>query len=137
MSGILAAAAINVPTVVTLSGETISNVNGVSGIRFNTDGTIDQRIDASYFQIDADTDWIIPNTRAGDGTGYEVRMTNLVGNSFDSEPAVEDAWVDLSSNREWHYTPSASKSCTCDFEIRLASSTTLASTGYTISVTVI
>lgn len=48
-----------------------------SGIRFNADGTVDQKEDngggASYSQIDSSTDWIIPN--AAGQRQYYVRAT--------------------------------------------------------------
>ncbi len=100
-------------SVVTLTDSDVTTIDAVgpynsnSGIRVNTDGTIDsaKRTDGAantYAQINASTDWIIPNGAAN--SDYEVRITGLTldGNhTWASQAAAENTWVDLSVNREW------------------------------------
>ena len=93
--------------LVTLSGQTVSDVEFgrvcTAGIRFNSDGTVDELVDSTYTQIDTTTDWIIPNAAAS--TDFDVRITSVTWNSsstgFLTEAASEDTWIDLGSNREW------------------------------------
>jgi hypothetical protein len=63
--------------VVTVSGESISHsvANGNTAraaVRVNTDGTMDKLEGTAYTQIDASTDWVIPNSFSG---SYHVRFT--------------------------------------------------------------
>jgi hypothetical protein len=91
---------------VTLSGDlTIFGLDTqIVGVRFNSDGTVDNRI-ATYTQISASTDWIIPN---GDAPGlYDVMTNNWVdvggsGGGFNAAAAAEGVWVALTSSREWN-----------------------------------
>jgi hypothetical protein len=105
------------------------------GIRFNADGTVENTLaDAnSWVQIDAATDWIIPNESAP-GT-YEIRYTNRVGDIFTSESTVEDAWGALSTGQTYRISrvQVGTDTVTCDFEIRLGG-TTIATAEYIISV---
>ena len=124
---------------VTLSGETIadSDSGGATvSIFFRSDGTVDKKEGASTSQIDSATDWIIPNGSA-DST-YEVRCTNIAGDTWSAEAAAEGTWVGLGSDREWRFTDSipGGYSLTCDFEIRKDGGAALASTGYTFNLTV-
>lgn len=111
--------------VVTVSGEAVNDSDSggaTGGIRFNSDGTIDKLEGASYSQIDSGTDWIIPNIAAsGD---FDVRCTNVSSGTSDdwtTEPAAEDVWINLGSDREWKMAVSAPfglHDLTCDFEVR-------------------
>lgn len=92
---------------VTLSGEL--GIFGIDtervGVRFNADGTIDKRIGATYTQIDAITDWIIPNTDAP--SLFEVMTNNWVdtggaGGGFSQVAAAQGVWISLQFNREWN-----------------------------------
>lgn len=94
--------------VVTVSGHSVSNISGTiaslstSGIRINTNGTIDEHNGNGYSQIDSGTDWIIPNGSAS--STYECRIVSLVqntGTGWYIQAAAEDTWVDMSSAREW------------------------------------
>lgn len=54
-------------------------------------------------QIDAGTDWIVPNTDAS--SEFECRVTNVVWDAgtpgFAAQGAADDVWVDLSTDRTW------------------------------------
>ena len=89
---------------VALSGEAITandNMGSVTaGIRVNSDGTIDKNVKLVYTQIDAATDWIIPNGSAPDD--YEVRVAAPPpGDAFSASPGTDGDWFALTSNREW------------------------------------
>jgi len=120
---------------VTLSGGAASGTtNDPVGFRFNTDGTIDKRENGSYTQVSTTTDWIIPNTAAA--TDYEVRVTGLTGDAWDSSPVADGTWTDLSVAREWNIqdtnsTAAGAKSTAWTFEIRKGSGATLDTGSYT------
>ena len=126
--------------VVTLSGGTFSvSVPGTatSGIRINSDGTVDRLTGGSYSQQSSSTDWVIPNSAAY--YGYEVRVTNVswasAATGFDAEAASEDTWISMDNNREWMIIDSTAgasgtKDVTFDVEIKDAGGTTQASTSY-------
>jgi hypothetical protein len=126
-----------------LSGEsitgTVSGASVIAGIRVNTDGTIDSLKGTTYAPIDAATDWIMPNSAAT--STYEVRITAVTfnaGSAFASEAAAEDAWIDLSANREWtvqdtNAGPAGNQDVDFTLEIRLGSSgNALKSGSYTL-----
>jgi hypothetical protein len=91
--------------VVALSGETISNLSsGTAAVRVNTDGTVD-KLDPGASQIDASTDWIIPNSAAS--SLYEVSWSQVSGDTPSySNMAVAGTWYDLSVSRYVGYQPS-------------------------------
>jgi len=84
---------------VTVSGETTSAV-AQSGVRFNTDGTVDINEQGIYSQIDSATDWIIPNGVDGKGD-YEVRAVQNSGDALDGGSDALNTWLALSTAREW------------------------------------
>ncbi len=95
--------------VVTLSGQTIVTTgtgqsSSYAAVRFNTDGTVDEFKShgaGSYVQIDAGTDWIIPNSSAADAT-YHVRVqATPPTDDFTTSPVANGSWIAISSNREW------------------------------------
>ena len=129
-------------SVITLSGEIISAADGsspyntTSALRINTDGTIDkgEAIDTdviTWTQIDAATDWIIPNGKAS--PIYEIRVTGVTG-TFTTEAAAVNVWVDLSSSRQWTVDRNGVGTSTVTFtlEIRFASGATLDTGAYSI-----
>lgn len=130
------------PPVVTLSGESVSDFSvspdtAQARILVNDDGTVDKVEGGTTTQVDAATDWIIPNSAApGD---YEVRWTNLgTGDDTPSATAAEDVWHPLDSG-VFHVTLNSgptveSYSATFDLEIRLGSGPVLASGQYSLSV---
>lgn len=95
--------------VVTLSGEPIifdadSDPVGpwesISGIRVNTDGTIDKyRLNTGgYSQIDASTDWIIPNGAASSLYEFRLDVTSNAPNYISDSTGT---WLAISSARTW------------------------------------
>lgn len=133
--------------ILTLSGETIAGTDSGSpfdstaGIRFNTDGTVEKGEEDNgggivWTQMDAATDWIIPNGAAT--SDFEVRYTNRVGTpDFTTSAAAEDSWVDMSTQRVWLWneTTSGNKTFDADFEMRRGSSGSAeASATYTFNI---
>jgi hypothetical protein len=95
--------------VVQLSGEAfindfdpspISPWDTRSGIRINTDGTIDKYLfnGSGYTQIDALTDWIIPNASAS--SSYQVRL-DVTSGTPNYVSAATSTWLAMSTNRQW------------------------------------
>lgn len=134
---------------VTLSGEAIARVqtspsNALCSLIINTDGTVD-KFSGSQSQIDAATDWIIPNSQAT--ILYEVRVTNVNftqagdGASFSVAFEVDDTWKALDADATWQITQNsdtpAAKSVDFDLQIRLGSGPTLASAAYSLTATVV
>lgn len=119
---------------VTLSGETVVAL-GIATIIFNTDGTVDKTEDATTVQVDASTDWIIPNSGAA-GHTYYIRATKTSGD----DPNIGDdlaTWLALSSKRQWGQS-STLETLTCTLKIEIArdsgGSDVLASGTYTLGV---
>jgi hypothetical protein len=127
--------------ILTLSGDlTIFGTDTqVTGVRFNSDGTVDKRI-ATYTQISPTTDWIIPNGDAPDL--FEVMTDNWVdvggsGGGFNQVAAAEGVWIALTSNREWNVLAAApdgssSSAMTFDAHIRWKDNATIVSGSYRI-----
>lgn len=95
--------------VVTLSGEaSIFDIdfsgppwNAQSGIRVLTNGTIQKfRLNiGGYSQIDATTDWIIPNGDAS--SSYEFKL-DVVFNSPNFNSDSTGVWLPITATREWY-----------------------------------
>lgn len=136
----LIAAAVGGGFIVNLAGEAISHAHptdSTAGIRFNLDGTIDELRGTSYSQIDAATDWIIPNGKAA--TDFEVRFTGLTGDAFTTEAASSGTWIALSLAREWklnNIVDLTTDSNSVTFEIRRGSGATIDTGVYTFSAQV-
>ena len=121
---------------VSISGEIVYHLSGgttTAGVRFNPNGTVQQRLGTTYTQIDAGSDWIRPVSAAsGD---YQIRASKTSGSNPDttlSDPL--DTWLDLDAARQWavrRYSAGDITS-TLSIEIRL-SGTTLASGTYTLT----
>lgn len=140
--------------IVTLSGQTVIATgtglgSAYAAIRFNTDGTIDQYKshgpgDTGYVQIDAVTDWIIPNASASAKT-YHVRVqATPPGDDFTTKPVANGTWIALTggsgASREWGVEDFDSSlsivTATGSFTFQLsddAGSTVLASNTYSLS----
>ena len=126
--------------VVTLSGEVISSSAGsgpvVSKLLINPDGTLDKDENGTVAQIDSATDWIIPNSAAS--SGYQVRFTNLVGDSPGAGTTLtEDVWVPIDQVhaivlRRTGASGNGQSIATFDLEIRIGSGATLDSASYTM-----
>ena len=127
--------------VVTLSGEFIEHIPviglALAGVKANSDGTMQQRKGGLFTQIDASTDWIIPNGAAS--SLYEVRYTNVSGNFGSFTPAAAvDTWIDLGADRQWLLTNGTAiyASRTFTLEIRYNGGAVLSSASYTIAAQV-
>lgn len=101
--------------VVTVSGEIISHsvANGSTaraGLRVNTDGTIDKLEGTTYTQIDASTDWRIPN---GSGTGYYVKYTKGLldpAPTYNPDSITLDTWYEITTSYRIGYEESTNDS---------------------------
>ncbi len=111
--------------VVTLSGESISSSgsgNQEARVEVRVNGEMFKfETDAGSAQIDASTDWVIPNEASS--SAFDVRYLNRTGNALDTAPAAEDVWVDMSATRLFGYidtssSPSTWKSGQIDLQIR-------------------
>lgn len=91
-----------VNAVVTVSGETIQNLNNefsaAASVIFKSTGIV-QKVDfGGTAQIDASTDWIIPNGAAS--SAYEIRAT-LTSGSAPNNTGTLNTWQDLGTDRSW------------------------------------
>lgn len=127
--------------VVTLSGEFITTsvsgaVPSVARLIINPDGTLDKLENGSTTQIDASTDWIIPNGAAS--SSYQVRFTNLAGTITGAGTTLtEDVWADIDQVHGIRTARPIAQGngqtgATFDLEIRLGTGATLASASYTL-----
>lgn len=102
---------------ITVSGETgISDtIFGAVSVSLNTDGTIDKVEGVTNTQIDAATDWVIPNILGSTGR-HQAKWSMVSGDTPDTgNMSSADTWYDLGSvNRTVGYSagPGASKSGT-------------------------
>lgn len=121
---------------VALSGEIGINAivpqpgTAYAGVRINTDGTVDKRINTNFTQIDTATDWIIPNSAAS--SDYEVYCTdnnsNLAGGS-----SATGTWLAMSAAREWliSHDGATPKQLDITIAIRFSGGATIDSGNYT------
>lgn len=94
-------------TVYNLDGQPIELADApgpiLTGVRINTDGTVDQHTDDNttdhYVQIDSATDWIIPNGAAT--SSYWVRATEVAQTGGGTLTGTLATWLQLTGNREW------------------------------------
>lgn len=102
MCGTTATAGADVTTVnLTNNGVSVFDPNSATaGFRFNSDGTVDRQQLGSYVQVNASTDWIIPNEEAS--ADYEIFATHDALSSGTVLGDVLDTWLSLGSNREWY-----------------------------------
>ena len=115
----------------TLTGRTIESNNpqgAIAGVRINANGTVDQNIDNQFFQINADTDWIIPNAAASGP--YQVRATVLSGSLSSGTVGV---WLDLDVDRSFSVfaAPGNTLSATIRIEIGIGE-TVIVSADFTL-----
>ncbi len=130
------------PAVVTLTAHQVFSVSagGVSNARLHivADGTMwRQTTHMGSQQINAATDWIIPNLSAPDSS-YEVRYINLVTQSLPqfSAFAAENVWVDLSESRflqVYAWPGGIYRTATFDLEIRKDGGAVLATASFTLT----
>ncbi len=127
---------------VNLTGATIASVgNGYTVAIFYilADGTLWKYTrQGGTEQIDAGTDWIIPNEDA-DST-YDVRYTNHVGDPLVlyTDIAVEGTWVSMGIGWSLHIFTAddeAPVTCTFDLQFRKDEGDVLATASFTMSAT--
>lgn len=137
MLNILLAKTMGTLAIVTLSGEAMSFIvqdpaNAESGLRVTATGFIQEQENAAFNGRDTATDWIIPRAFAtGD---YDVRVTGVTGDPFDSSPGADGTWFDLSADRTWSVTQTivGMKDTSFTLEIRDPAGVTVGSAAYTL-----
>lgn len=77
----------------------ISNGTTTVGLRVNSDGTIDRHRNGAWAQIDASTDWIIPNSASSAKT-YHVKG-DWTGDSLLAGSSATGSWLPVSGNPYW------------------------------------
>ncbi len=122
-----------------LDGDVMGPWDSRMGWRVNSDGTIDYYsgiISGSYTytQINASTDWIIPNSDAPDD--YEVRLT-VTGAGPNFSSASTGTWLALTTSRQWIRQETTLTSQFIDWliEIRKGSGSVLDSAAHTGTIT--
>lgn len=119
---------------VTVSGETIvgatSSGTARAGVIFRANGKVAKTVNGTESQIDASTDWIIPNDEAT--SLYEVRYTGGT-ETWTVKAANQDTWTDLSTDREWRVENNVGDITAniVTFEIRFNGGSVLDSATYT------
>ena len=73
-----------------------------AGIRFNNDGSIDDRGPggATYNQVDAG-EWWTEEPSADIGSSYDVRALSGGSGTWTTAAAADDTWIQMDVNREW------------------------------------
>jgi len=129
--------------IVTVSGEDVEATasfpqNAIAIIRFNQNGTVDKVVNGVSEQVDAATDWIIPNSKAPGN--YQIRYTNHSGTPLTSAPGNEDEWVALSDgDAAYRLVQALGGSAAASFTIEIrrgGSGSAIASGSYSLSATV-
>lgn len=83
-----------------------------AGIRIDSDGNVYQVVNGSSTQLAAATNWVRPNSEAGN---YSARLVVLSGNSPGVGSAAVNTYLALTSDRLWQLSVNSS------FEIEQAS----------------
>lgn len=126
--------------IVTVSGESILSASFggtvTAGVRFSSSGIVSKNVNSIYTQIDAATDWIIPNSAAPDD--YQVRCT-FTGAT--PSGAATNTWLALSTTREWLVTDTTDNgvavTSTLTIEIRKGTGAVISSGVYSLSAEVL
>lgn len=123
---------------VTVSGEPVADSavspSGASAsLVFRSDGTVDSVTNTNgTVQIDASTDWIIPNSAAPGS--YEVQATL---NSGSLTSGTTGSWLALTSDRTWTVSRSGVGTSSANLTIEVRLGTTVLDSGtYTIEASV-
>lgn len=126
-------------------GVQVTPINSLSSLNFNSDGTVDKELTSGTTQIDAATDWIIPNSLAN--SGYQVRAQSIVWNSSGDGEAftaegipTDNTWADLGTTRKLTILQSAdtpaTKKVTFTIELRIGTGPVVASATYSLEAEV-
>lgn len=127
--------------VVTLSGESASDTDAsvaYAHITILNDGTVEKQQGAAGqpVQVDAATDWIIPNNKAS--ASFSVRATSISGDPLDG--AATETWLSLDTSRTWSHTRASTGTDDTTFTLQISNdggATILASGSYRITAIVI
>lgn len=97
------------PGAVTLTAQTggskitdtqANPTTAITKLLLNTDGTLDKLEQVTTTQLNASTDWVIPNSAAPDL--FEAFMTMVSGDNF--QVGSLDTWISIiSGNIQWRY----------------------------------
>lgn len=134
-------------TIPNLTNESIDDIDAGSGsggddvadasVRINSDGTVDSITGTGgTVQINADTDWMVPNAYAASyASVVRVKATLQSG---DTPTGTVGTALDLTSDQTWTITQTGSglKSCSLLIEILGTNDQVLASATYDLSATV-
>ena len=94
----------------------------ISGVRFDTDGTMVE-IDSETGNVDETGEWWSDEPQASIGDGYEVQaLSSGKTGTWSTSAAADDTWITITANRQWDVQESgafSAKSCTATFEIGL------------------
>ena len=111
--------------IVVVQGGGSANV----GVRLNIDGTLDERKNGVYTQLNPTVDWVIPNASAQRGTFY-VRVTNN-GDALDLSSDGTGVWLTLDQEREWWVVQSSVGTKTLNLSIEVGRNGSTAEAGPT------
>lgn len=140
MSILLAAFSLRAGPVVTLSGETAIDSSqtepdvAIAGVRINTDGTLDKITGTEatpvYTQIDALTDYVIPNAAAPGA--YQFQCTDNNAN-LDAGSDATGSWQAISLGAQLYYVTADATTTLLDIDldVRQGTGATLDTGNYT------
>jgi hypothetical protein len=106
--GVVCAAGIFGGGVVVLTNHSVTDVDvgasATSGVRFVTDGTLEEREGGSYFAVAGSSgEWWSEEPISGIGSTHEVRALSAgKTGTWSASGAADNVWATLSSNREWN-----------------------------------
>ena len=108
---------------VSTSHFTIDPLNATSGIRYNSDGTIDERKGAAYTATGSN--WYFPTT-TGIGSSYFIHHSVVTGDALNTDTMGTAGTTDLSVAREVRITTTTNQTKISSFSINItpASGTT-------------
>jgi len=108
---------------ITTSHFTVSPLNASSGIRYNSDGTIDERKGTTYTATGLN--WYLPTT-TGIGSSYFIHHSVVTGDALNTDTMGTAGTTDLSVAREVRITTTTNQTKISSFSINItpASGTT-------------
>ena len=102
-----------------------SPASATIGVRVNADGTVDKLVDTTYTQINAGTDYVIPN--GSDKTAIRFRCTDNNAN-LEAGSDATGSW--LAAPREWYVVATGElKLMDIDIELSIDTGTSTYDTG--------
>lgn len=109
------------------------NQSAIARINYNSTGTVTDTGSADIPSSFTPTNWFRNAPNTGIGSSYEIRASNLTGNT---PTGTFNTWLALSATRSWTLTRPAQGTSTCSFtvEIRDTATSTVQDSG-TITLT--